>query len=71
MDTLGRTVLSFTALNVVDEARDALVVVTYEYGVLDALRKPVSVVLGVMALFGLAWLVGTLDVRIGKKGKVE
>ena len=70
LDTLGRPALEFTALNVVDEAREALVVVTYEYGLLAALRKPVAVFGGVLALFGLAWVVGTLDVRIGKGRKV-
>ena len=67
MDTLGRPTLEFEARNVVDDARDALVVVTYEYTWLSALRKPVSILAGVMGLFGLVWVLGRIDVRIGAR----
>lgn len=67
MDTLGRTVLKFSAMNVVDEANDALVVVTYQYTVLSALRKPLSIFAGLLGMFGVAWVVGQVDTSIGKK----
>ncbi|KAJ4512869.1 dolichyl-diphosphooligosaccharide--protein glycosyltransferase subunit 1 [Exophiala dermatitidis] len=67
MDTLGRTELVLTATNVVDEARDVTVLVTYEYSLLAALRKPLTVFIGVAIVFVLAYLVGSVDTSIGKK----
>ncbi|KAI9880015.1 MAG: dolichyl-diphosphooligosaccharide--protein glycosyltransferase subunit 1 [Pleopsidium flavum] len=67
MDTLGRTTLKLTALNVVDESRDADLIVTYEYPFMAGLRKPLTIILGVMGVFLAAWTVGRLDVSIGKK----
>jgi len=67
MDTLGRTMLKLTALNVVDEARDVELLVTYEYPFLAAFRKPLSIVAGVSAVFIVVWFVGRIDTSIGKK----
>ncbi|EXJ95349.1 oligosaccharyl transferase complex subunit OST4 [Capronia coronata CBS 617.96] len=69
MDTLGRTVLTLTATNVVDEARDVTVLVTYEYTFFAALRKPLTIFAGVAGVFVLAYLVGSIDTSIGKKQK--
>ena len=66
MDTLGRTTLAFSASNVIDEARDQTVIVTYNYNVASALRKPLTVFAGILAVFGTAWLVGNVDVSIGR-----
>ena len=67
MDTLGRTTLELAALNVVDESRDAQLIVTYDYDpLLAGLRKPVTIFLGVVGVFATAWLVGQIDVSIGK-----
>ncbi|EXJ72674.1 oligosaccharyl transferase complex subunit OST4 [Cladophialophora psammophila CBS 110553] len=67
MDTLGRTELKLTAYNVVDEARDVTVLLTYEYPFLAAFRKPVTIFTGSAVVFALAWLVGSVDTSIGKK----
>ena len=67
MDTLGRTELKLTAMNVVDEAREAELVVTYDYAFMAAFRKPVSIFAGVVGVFTIAWLMSTFDTSIGKK----
>ena len=71
MDTLGRSTITMTAINLVDELRDREVVVTYEYPFSARLRKPLTIFAGVLAVFAVSWVVGSLDVRIGsRKGKV-
>ncbi|KAL8651725.1 MAG: hypothetical protein Q9210_003091 [Variospora velana] len=67
MDTVGRTTLKLTAMNVVDEARDKPLIVTYDYPFSAAFRKPITIFLGVMAVFVTAWGIGMLDVSIGKQ----
>ncbi|KAL9600726.1 MAG: hypothetical protein Q9219_002967 [cf. Caloplaca sp. 3 TL-2023] len=67
MDTIGRTTLKLTAMNVVDEARDKPLIVTYDYPFGAAFRKPMTIFLGVMAVFVTAWGIGKLDVSIGKQ----
>jgi len=69
LDTLGRTELTLSAINVVDEARDVQVLISYEYPFWAAFRKPLSVFGGVLAIFVVAWLVGRVDTSIGKKNK--
>ena len=66
MDTLGRTTLKLTAMNVVDESRDEDLLVTYDYPFTAAFRKPITIFAGVLAVFVTAWGVGQLDVSIGK-----
>ncbi|KAI4195669.1 MAG: hypothetical protein LQ346_003362, partial [Caloplaca aetnensis] len=67
MDTVGRTTLKLTAMNVVDEARDKPIIVTYDYPFSAAFRKPITIFLGVLAVFATAWGIGRLDVSIGKQ----
>ncbi|KAL8626957.1 hypothetical protein Q9189_007345 [Teloschistes chrysophthalmus] len=67
MDTVGRTTLKLTAMNVVDEARDKMLIVTYDYPFSAAFRKPVTIFLGVAVVFATAWGIGRLDVSIGKQ----
>jgi oligosaccharyltransferase complex subunit alpha (ribophorin I) len=67
MDTLGRTELTLKAINVVDEARGADLVVIYDYAFLAAFRKPVSIFVGVFGVFVAAWAIGRIDVSIGRK----
>ena len=69
MDTIGRTSLELTALNVVDEFRDRDLVVTYEYPFSARFRKPLTIFAGLMAVFAVSWVVGNLDVSIGRKQK--
>ena len=69
MDTLGRTELTLMASNVVDEARDITVLVTYDYpgsrgtGNLSRSSSPLA------GTFALAWAVGSVDTSIGRKKK--
>ncbi|KAL8729497.1 MAG: hypothetical protein Q9181_004978, partial [Wetmoreana brouardii] len=67
LDTVGRTTVRFTAMNVVDEARDKGLIVTYDYPFSAAFRKPITIFLGVFAVFVTAWAIGRLDVSIGKQ----
>ena len=71
LDTLGRTALTLTALNVVDEARDRELVVTYDYPSSAIYRKPLTIVAGMLAVFCVSCVVGNLDVSIGRKRKVS
>jgi len=66
MDTLGRTMLTLTAMNVVDELRDKDLIITYDYPLTAAFRKPITIFAGVVAVFATAWGIGMLDVSIGK-----
>ena len=66
MDTLGRTTLKLTAMNVVDQSRDRDVIVTYDYPLTAAFRKPVTIFAAVVGVFVTAWGIGSLDVSIGK-----
>ena len=67
MDTLGRTTLKLTAMNVVDEDRDKDVIITYDYPFSAAFRKPITIFFGIFAIFVTAWGIGKLDVSIAKK----
>ena len=69
MDTVGRTTLTLTALNVVDEIRDRDLIVTYEYPFSAQLRKPLTIFAGVTLIFVVSWIVGNLDISIGRKQK--
>ena len=66
MDTLGRTTLKLTGMNVVDEAREKYLIVTYDYPFTAAYRKPLTIFVGIMAVFATAWGIGRLDVSIAK-----
>ena len=65
--TLGRTRLTLRAINVVDEIRDAELLVTYEYSLMAALRKPISIFVGFVGVFAVVWAVGLVDTSIGRK----
>lgn len=67
MDTLGRTSLSLTAINLVDEFRDRDLIVTYDYPWTAGYRKSVVITLGIYALFVVTWVLGSIDTSIGKK----
>lgn len=71
MDTLGRPSVHLTAFNLVDEWRGKDVVLTYDYAFGAAYRKPLTISVAVFAVFATAWLVGSLDVSIGKKGLLK
>jgi len=67
MDTIGRTTLTLKAINLVDEIREREIIVTYDYSLMAHLRKPLVIFGGVIALFGAAWAVGSLDVSIASR----
>lgn len=70
MDTIGRTTLTLTAVNVVDDLRDRDLVVVYDYPFAARFRKPLAIFGGVMVVFLVGWVLGNLDVGIGGKGVV-
>lgn len=68
MDTKGRTALTLTGVNIVDDLRDRELIVTYDYPFLAAFRKPLAVFVGFFSIFVAAWGIGTIDTGIrGKK----
>ncbi|EUC42552.1 hypothetical protein COCMIDRAFT_7885 [Bipolaris oryzae ATCC 44560] len=67
MDTLGRTALTLTSINLVDEFRDRDVIVTYDYPWIAGYRKPIVITLGMFAVFAVTWVLGSIDTSIGKK----
>ena len=71
MDTLGRTTLTLTALNVVDEAREKELLVTYDYSFAARFRKPMVIAAGMMAVFVVSYVVGNLNVSIGSGKAVK
>ncbi|KAI9720665.1 MAG: hypothetical protein M1812_002845 [Candelaria pacifica] len=66
MDTLGRTTLKLTAMNVVDDARNTELIVTYDYPLTAGFRKPITIFLGIMSVFITAWGLSLVDTSIGK-----
>ncbi|KAL5333433.1 Ribophorin I [Aspergillus crustosus] len=67
LDTLGRTTLTLTVENLTDEARDSQLVITYDYTLFDALRKPVTITIGLFSVFVAAWAITNIDVSIKKR----
>lgn len=67
MDTVGRTVLTIKARNLVDELRDRELVVSYEYSTAAALRKPLVIFTSTMTVFVGIWLLSKLDVSFSTK----
>ncbi|TDZ74399.1 Dolichyl-diphosphooligosaccharide--protein glycosyltransferase subunit 1B [Colletotrichum trifolii] len=67
LDTIGRTSIIIKANNLVDDFRDREVIVTYNYSVASALRKPLIVFISMVSVFVAAWVVGGLNPTIAKK----
>jgi oligosaccharyltransferase complex subunit alpha (ribophorin I) len=67
MDTIGRTALTLHARNLVDAVRDRELIVTYEYPLTAALRKPVMIIVSVLGLFVAVFLLGSLKTGISAK----
>lgn len=67
MDTLGRSELKLSAVNIADEARDADLVVIYEYPFMAAFRKPLSIFVAVVGVFTVIWAASRVDISIGRK----
>lgn len=62
LDTVGRTLVTIKAQNLVDEFRDREVYVSYDYSTTSALRKPVVIFSSVLLLFVAGWAIGGLDI---------
>ena len=68
MDTIGRPTLILTVFNAVDEWRDrGDVVVSYDYPWLEPYRKPGVFAASVFGIFFALWLLGNIDISIGKR----
>jgi len=70
MDTLGRTTLTLTAVNLIDEFRNRELLVTYDYPRMAGYRKPLVIAAAVFSLFAATWVIGSIDTSIGKKKDV-
>ncbi|KAF2007676.1 Ribophorin I [Amniculicola lignicola CBS 123094] len=67
MDTIGRTSLTLSAINLIDDFRDRDLIVTYDYPWTAGFRKPMVITLGMFALLAVVYVVGSVDTSIGKK----
>ncbi|KAK7552333.1 Ribophorin I [Phyllosticta citricarpa] len=65
MDTVGRTSLKLTALNLNDEWRGRDLIVTYDYPYLEGFRKPFTITAAFVAVFAVWWALGNVDTSIG------
>jgi len=67
LDTIGRTTLVIKARNLVDDFRDRELIVTYDYSLMAALRKPIIIFSSFFAVFVAAWVVGGVEMKFSKK----
>ncbi|KAI1333171.1 oligosaccharyltransferase alpha subunit [Xylariaceae sp. FL0255] len=67
LDTIGRTVLTIKARNVVDELRDRELIVSYDYTTMAALRKPLVIFSSLMTAFVGLWMISKVDVKFSTK----
>lgn len=67
LDTLGRTTITITAANIVDDFRDRELTVSYEYPFIASLRKPFIVFASMMGVFVAAWIIGGVEVKFSSK----
>ncbi|KAH6854202.1 Ribophorin I [Chaetomium sp. MPI-CAGE-AT-0009] len=69
LDTIGRTALVIKSRNLVDDFRDRELVVTYDYPLAAALRKPLIIFGSAVAVFVSAWVVGNLELKFDARKK--
>lgn len=69
LDTLGRTALVIKGRNLVDDFRDRELVITYDYPLVAALRKPLIIFGSAVTVFVGAWLVGNLELKFDTRKK--
>ncbi|KAI0889673.1 Ribophorin I [Annulohypoxylon maeteangense] len=67
LDTIGRTVLTINARNLVDDFRGRDLIVSYDYSLAASLRKPVIVFSSMVALFVGIWAISKVDVKFSTK----
>ncbi|KAK4192609.1 Ribophorin I [Podospora australis] len=63
LDTIGRTALVIKARNLVDDFRDRELIVSYDYPLSAALRKPVIIFGSLVAVFVGAWVIGNIKLE--------
>jgi oligosaccharyltransferase complex subunit alpha (ribophorin I) len=69
LDTIGRTALIIKGRNLVDDFRDRELVITYDYPLAAALRKPLIIFSSTIAVFVATWLVGNLELKFDARKK--
>ncbi|XXG94931.1 hexokinase [Hypoxylon texense] len=67
LDTIGRTVLTIKARNLVDDFRDRELIVSYDYSLVASLRKPLIVFSSMVTIFVGIWAISKVDVRFSTK----
>ncbi|KAI9727277.1 MAG: dolichyl-diphosphooligosaccharide--protein glycosyltransferase subunit 1 [Chrysothrix sp. TS-e1954] len=67
MDSVGRPTVELRAINLVDDVRERDLIVTYDYSFTASLRKPLTIIASVLAIFVAAWAIGQVDISIGRK----
>ncbi|KAI2473674.1 Ribophorin I [Annulohypoxylon bovei var. microspora] len=67
LDTVGRTVLTIKARNLVDDFRGRDLIVSYDYSLTASLRKPLIVFSSMVALFVGIWAISKVDVKFSTK----
>ena len=67
LDTVGRTVLTIKARNLVDDFRGRELVISYEYSFFDSLRKPLVIFASTLSVFVGIWAISQIDVKFSTK----
>ncbi|KAL7629599.1 dolichyl-diphosphooligosaccharide--protein glycosyltransferase subunit 1 [Parahypoxylon ruwenzoriense] len=67
LDTVGRTVLTITAKNLVDDFRDRDLIISYDYSLVASLRKPLVVFTSMMTVFVGMWAISKVNVKFSTK----
>ncbi|KAI1399628.1 Ribophorin I [Hypoxylon fuscum] len=67
LDTIGRTVLTIKARNLVDDFRDRDLIISYDYSLVASLRKPLIVFSSMVTVFVGMWAISKVDVKFSTK----
>ncbi|KAK6954013.1 hypothetical protein Daesc_003975 [Daldinia eschscholtzii] len=67
LDTIGRTVLTIKARNLVDDFRDRDLIVSYDYSLIASLRKPFVIFSSMLTVFVGIWALSKVDVSLSTK----
>jgi len=67
LDTVGRTVLTIKARNLVDDLRGRELVISYDYSFIASLRKPLVIFASTLSVFVGVWAISQVDVKFATK----
>jgi oligosaccharyltransferase complex subunit alpha (ribophorin I) len=67
LDTIGRTVLTIKARNLVDDFRGRDIIISYDYTLFASLRKPFVIFSSMMAVFVGIWAISKVEVKFSTK----